>query len=175
VERGREHARRERLFVAVWPPPAIVVVLAGIERPERHDVRWLPAGNWHVTLRFLGNADVDDVAARLDAATLPPGSASLGPSVERLGRDAVVVPVAGLDALASAVRSATAEVGRADDGRPFHGHITIARLRAGTSSPISGAPVSGQFGVDEVSLVSSTTHPTGPRYTTIGTWRTAGG
>ena len=93
-------ATSSRLFVAVWSPPAFAEQLAFLPRPEQRGVRWVPPENWHVTLRFLGEADPADVGGRLDGATLSPATATLGPVVQRFGRGLVVVPVAGLDELA---------------------------------------------------------------------------
>jgi 2'-5' RNA ligase len=50
-----------RLFVAVWPPNDVVDVLADLPRPDVAGVRWTTQGQWHVTLRFLGQVAADDV------------------------------------------------------------------------------------------------------------------
>ena len=46
---------------------ALVDRLADIERPRDQGVKWVPQQNLHVTLRFLGDADVDDVVAFIHA------------------------------------------------------------------------------------------------------------
>jgi RNA 2',3'-cyclic 3'-phosphodiesterase len=55
-----------RLFVAIWPPDDVLERLADVERPKDQGVKWVPPENLHITLRFLGDADVDEVTARLD-------------------------------------------------------------------------------------------------------------
>jgi len=162
-----------RLFVAVWPPPDVVTALHSLPRPDEPGVRWVPAERWHVTLRFLGDASIGEVSEALDRAHLPGATAVLGPVVSRLGLDAVVVPVAGLDRLAAAVTHATAALGRPPDPRPFAGHLTLARLRHRAACGIAGSPVHGSFGVTEVALVESGNDGDGLRYTTVRTWPTS--
>jgi 2'-5' RNA ligase len=118
-------------------------------------VRWVPPGQWHVTLRFLGEADEDDAAGSLATLTAPRATAALGPRVSRLGRDVVCLPVAGLDALADAVRATTTGVGE-PPGRPFVGHLTLGRLRRRAACGLAGTAFEASFPVDEVVLVRST-------------------
>ena len=157
-----------RLFLAVWPPPEIIERIAALPRREQPSVRWLRASNWHVTLRFFGEAEEVDVAARLDDAELVPAQATVGPAVAWLGPGVVVVPVDGLGTLAGAVGDLTADVGKPPPRRRFHGHVTIARLRTGARCDLVGTPISGGFAVSEVLLVRSTLHPAGARYEVVG-------
>jgi len=92
-----------RLFVAVWPPPPIVELLAGLPRPEEPGVRWTVPDQWHVTVRFMGDADEESAAEALTSVTAAATTATLGPRVSRLGRSVIVVPVAGLDSVAAEV------------------------------------------------------------------------
>jgi 2'-5' RNA ligase len=89
--------------------------------------------------------------------------------VSRLGHDAVVVPVAGLDELATAVVACTAGVGQPPDPRAFTGHLTLARLRARAACGIGGAAFHATFPVHEVALVRSDPSAQGVRYTTVAT------
>jgi RNA 2',3'-cyclic 3'-phosphodiesterase len=132
-----------RLFIAVWPPSAVVEALHQLPRPDRPDVRWTLPEQWHVTLRFLGETDV--VPALSD--DLPPAEAVLGPAIRRINRQALVAPVAGLDDLAAAV----------GNDRRFAGHLTIARARGRRAVPpeLSGTPVAWRWEVDEVTVVRS--------------------
>lgn len=164
-------AQADRLFVAVWPPPDVVEQLAALPRLDNPGVRWVLPASWHVTLRFIGTAVADAVMAGLDAVRLPSATAQLGPQVEHLGRDAVVVPVDGLAELAAAVVAATSDVGRPPDGRPFNGHLTLARLRR-TRSGLVGCSVDGSFRVTEVVLVRSTLTDAGAVYDHIARWPT---
>lgn len=160
----------ERLFIAVWPPDEVVEDLRSLPRKDRHGVRFVDPDNWHVTLRFLGDADIDEVGAALDEIDAPGSIARLGPGVDLLGGRNLVVPVHGLDAVAEEVRSCTADLGE-PEVRPFRGHLTIARVKSRAELPRAmGMFVDTEFEVDEVALVSSRLHPEGARYTTVGTW-----
>jgi len=163
-----------RLFVAVWPPDAVVEAIAGLPRPgpaEVANVRWEPAERWHVTLRFLGvanEADVGPLATALLDAPLRPTGAVVGPGVEALGRHVLGLPVAGLDGLATDAAAATARVAAPDEGRPFRGHLTLARIRDGRARRLArlmaDARVDASFPVTGVSLMRSDSGPDGPHY-----------
>lgn len=160
-----------RLFVSVTPPSAVRDHLVGdLLRPEQPGVRWVPPEQWHVTLRFLGDAAAGEVLERLDGCDLPAAIARLGPMVSRFGRDTVVVPVAGLDELAATVVAATADVGAPPDPRPFRGHLTIARLRHRAACGVTGTRVVADFAVSEIELVSSTLLPSGAEHSVLARW-----
>jgi 2'-5' RNA ligase len=142
----------ERLFVAVWPPSSLVDALAAVTgraEPER----------WHVTLRFIGPGDPDAIAAELRGVRARPPTAVAGPALERLGRGVVCVPVAGLSEMAEAVGYS--------ERRPFHGHITLARLQDRQRSPLVGVPFAAEWPVQEFTLVNSRLHPNGAQYTVL--------
>ena len=157
-----------RLFVAVWPPPAVVRALEHLERPEVPGLRWTGPEQWHVTLRFMGSvADVDAAVAAFERVTVGPAVARLGPQTGRFGDRVLHVPVGGLEPLAAAVIAATREIGEPPDPRPFHGHITLARPRGRARVDLrrlAGAAVAGDWRVEELTLVSSTTLPGGAQY-----------
>jgi RNA 2',3'-cyclic 3'-phosphodiesterase len=154
---SRARLPRVRLFVAVRPPDEVLDVLAGLRRVERQGVRWTTRDQWHVTLRFLG------VAAALDEATLAACSAEAGPRVAVLGRN-VVVPVAGVEALAAGVIDATRGFGVPAERRRFRGHLTMARVSRGRTGGLVGEPIDVRFPVDDVRLVRSHLGAGGARY-----------
>src|SRR3954468_3573917 len=94
-----------RLFVAVWPSDAACDHVRSLPRDGWVNVRWPPETNWHVTVAFVGEADIDDVMERLERGDLPPATAELGARMRVMGGGNLVVPVDGLDELAAAVRS----------------------------------------------------------------------
>lgn len=159
-----------RLFVCAWPPPDVVDVLDQIPRPAVDGVRWVAPETWHVTLRFIGDADVDEVTALLAVADLPATTLVLGPAVELLSDRHVVVRVAGADALARAVRRATAGIGGRDPR--FHGHLTLARTARGAATGLLGAPFAATFDVEQIALVASDLQPDGPVYATVAVFGT---
>ena len=159
-----------RLFVAVWPPAEVLDLIEALPRPERPGVRWTRRDQWHVTLRFLGPVDdPEPVIGALQGmdAGVAPVEAVLGPAVVRLGRGVVCVDVAGLDAVAAAVAEATTGFGKTPDDRPFHGHLTLARLKGAGAGGLLGADVAARWPVEEVHLVESRLHPKGARYESV--------
>jgi 2'-5' RNA ligase len=159
-----------RLFVAVWPSRHVIGSLRRLPRLDHPQVRWTTERQWHVTLRFHG--DVDDPTPVGDA--LEAGLVAVAPAVataerraRRYGPGALGVPVHGLDELATAVEAATARWGTAR-GRPFRGHLTLARCRGRVpaAAMATGLPAL-RWDVDEVALVRSHLDRAGARYETL--------
>ena len=162
-----------RLFVAIWPPDDVLERFADIERPKDPGVKWVPQENLHITLRFLGDADVDDVSDRLDQTLLPSATAVLGPAFDLLGERSLITPVAGVDELAAVVQQAVRGLGTERERKRFQGHVTVARLaRHARPSRSAGRTFDASFDVEEVALVESTLRDTGAVYETVGTWPT---
>lgn len=162
-----------RLFVAIWPPDDVLDRLTDIERPKDRGVKWVAQENLHITLRFLGDADEVEVAARLDETLLPGATAVVGPAFDLLGERALISPVTGVDELAEVVRQSLRGLGAEPEPKRFHGHITVARLaRNARPRRSAGRPFEASFSVAEVALVASTLHETGAVYDTVATWPT---
>jgi 2'-5' RNA ligase len=159
-----------RLFVAVWPPADVMERLAALPRREQPGVRWTTRDQWHVTLRFLGEADVDAARGALAGLQAASCHAVLGSRARRLGPSAFVVPVGGLDELAAGVALATEGVGQSSP-RPssrFRGHLTLARLKGKARPGLDvSALASASWWVTSVALVQSQLHPHGARYETL--------
>lgn len=148
-----------RLFIAVWPPPAVVDAIAALDLPVNDALRLTAPDQLHSTLRFLGNIDdVDAVTRALDGVSHPPVDVAIGPATRRLGHSVLMVPVAGLDTLAAAMPFPA--------GRPFTGHLTVARARSRHQVPraLSGIPFSATWRATSFALVRSQTKPTGAVY-----------
>jgi 2'-5' RNA ligase len=103
--------------------------------------RWVAPERMHLTLRFLGDTEAPDVTAvvaaidRVAAAFSPMSLALAGtgffPS-ERKPRIAWVGVGREVDTLARLASALSAEligVGIAEDPKPFHPHLTLARVR----------------------------------------------
>src|SRR3954454_17616978 len=161
-----------RLFVAVWPSEEACDHVRSLPRDGWVNVRWTPQSNWHITLAFLGDADIDDVSARLGREDLPPAKAEGGARMRVMGGGSLVVPVEGLDELAGAVRARV--LSGAVAAQPFRGPLTVGRSIG--KRPISGKSRTGQvlapiaFDVKEIALVQSTLAPQGARYDTVRTF-----
>jgi len=180
-----------RAFVAISISDAVVVFLrqlqAQIQLPAAN-IRWVTAGNIHLTLKFLGDIDpsrVAAVAAQMDAAAgmIPPFSLfAKGVGVFPNLRHARVlwVGLAGcidrLKAIQAALESGLESVGFQREAREFNAHLTIGRIRRRTgarkiaaSLDSAKAAVSGSFRVDRLMLFKSILKPNGPEYTLLHT------
>lgn len=167
IDANTSFAGVSRLFVAVWPPPAVVDLLHGLPRADGPRLRWTTPDQWHITLRFLGDVDEDAAVDLLAAVDGRRCAVELGPAVTRLGTDLVVAPVRGLDALAAAVWAVHPGLGAAPHADGFRGHLTVARQRGGGTTAADDASIAASFLVDEIALVRSELLPEGARYTTV--------
>lgn len=153
-------------------------------------VRWVPSGNMHLTLKFLGNispANVDIVTqmVRAEADSCQPFVMQVGglgsfpspkrPRVIYIGLQAP----AELVALQHGIESATSRLGYESEERGFSPHLTLGRVRQNISASdqqkIRGALEEmkidslGSARVDSVHLYNSELKPTGPVYTRLFT------
>ena len=180
-------AARERLFVAVFPPPGVQAAAHAIGaalRSDRDGVAWVRSANLHFTLRFLGDVDAAG-AARIAAAAHHAAGAraafecALGrPGAFPDARRARVIWLglsAGGDALVALARELESSLRRhgfAAADRPFQPHLTLGRARgdggdwsarfAARDMPEEGA----RFRVDRIAVVASRLAPGGSIYAT---------
>ncbi len=144
--------------------------LSALHRKDQRGVRFVRPENWHITLRFLGDADPNAVVDTLRGVTLTPARVRLGPGVDIFADRALVIPANGLDDLAQAVREHTGHIGEAPRKR-FVGHLTVARVKPNVAMPRTlGAMISAEFDILEVALVQSRLEPDGARYETLEAW-----
>ena len=161
-----------RLFVAVWPPPAVVGVLSELERPEAPGLRWSVPEQWMVKLRPLGHVDrrvvaplLEVLAAELDGA--PAVCCELGPAARRrYSGQWLGVPVAGLDDLAAVVFEATERLVPVTHPQPFQAELALARGRV--PEQLDGLPVSASWTARSVALVADRSSPRAARYEDLG-------
>ena len=177
-----------RLFIATWPPAAIVERLAELPRDETLRARWARPDQWHVTLRFVGKIRGESLPALVGAlegvaASLPAVEAVMGPATESFGRHILHVPVAGLEQVAAAVTEATASFGVTPRDEPFSGHITLARTRRSRGGrprgadlrSLAGTTIDGRWTVGEICLVRSHPDPGGSRFEVLHAVELGGG
>ena len=176
--------------MAVVPPPEVLDAAEGwlpgvravLARVGEDGLRWTTREQWHVTLRFLGDAPLRaaiEAVAAVEAIEDVVTDAELGPGVRALGRGVLCLPVWGLEGLAGAVAATTGHVGRPPERRPFRGHLTLARVRSGrralrldrlvaaASGVGSLPPFAERFEVREIQLVRSTLHRSGAAYEVV--------
>jgi 2'-5' RNA ligase len=147
----------------------VLDAIAALPRPSMSHVRWTTRDQWHVTLRFLGDAAADEVIAALSRVTAPPTDAVLATRTQRLGRGVLCVHVSGLDDLAAAVLAATASLGRPPEHRAFRGHVTLARVDGPSKPPLTDVPALS-WPVATFALVRSHLGGGPARYETVATW-----
>jgi RNA 2',3'-cyclic 3'-phosphodiesterase len=164
-----------RTFVAAWPDEPTRDHLAALELGREKNLRLVGPARWHVTLCFLGELTEEQLGPvgdglRAGVAAFPgPVECRLGPATAWFSRVRVLqLPAQGLDALALAVRRATApDV----DEPPYNGHLTLARVKGRlgprAQTELEGIPFDATFAVASVDLVASTPSPRGHVYTTL--------
>lgn len=129
-----------RLFLAVRPPEDVVAELMSLRRKDQRGVRFVRPEQWHVTLRFLGEADIDDVEHTMERMALPAVAATrhIGePPPRRRAADHLTI---------------------------------ARLQRGARPPPAIGALVSGRFEVDELELVRSRLDPEGARHDVVASW-----
>ncbi len=159
-----------RLFLAVFPPDDVVERLGELERPDVEGLRWTKSEQWHITLRFFGEAEQGDVEDSMQGIRAAATTVLLGPASRWLGGRVLALPADGLDDLAAKVRARTQTIGQAPGRRNFTGHLTLARTRKRLAGAVVGQPFDAQFRATELWLVSSQLHPDGARYTKLSHW-----
>ena len=175
-----------RIFVAVFPPPAVRRALsdAARELPVVGEVRWVRPENVHLTLKFLGDVPEDDlghIAEALEQLRLRygPFEAELSgfgafPSARRArilwaGIGEGSEP---LRALAGDVEASLERLGFEREDRVYVPHLTLGRARGRPVSLEAGGPpppVPG-FLVRSVELVESVLGATGSASSTLAVY-----
>jgi 2'-5' RNA ligase len=167
------------MFVAVWPDDLTVRRLSALDLGSVPGLRTVRPGQWHVTVRFLGEVDDDlypelvDALGRAAARVQGPVRCVLGPAAAWFGGTRVLqIPAAGLDAVAALIREATVPTIPDAGLAPFVGHLTLARRRGrrpdpSTRAAVAGVSFSAEFAVPHLLLVASELSPEGPRYSTL--------
>jgi 2'-5' RNA ligase len=136
-----------RSFIAIDIPPSIQKPIQKQVDDLRNaignsSIRWVPARNIHITLKFLGDvssAQVDNLTKIIRAQADSHPVFDL--YIRRLGsfpssKQARVLFIgiqasAELEALQRGIESACARVGFESEARPFSPHLTIGRVRQG--------------------------------------------
>jgi 2'-5' RNA ligase len=165
-------------------------------------VRWTPASNIHLTLRFLGDIDESQCATLVQG--LPAVAARYSPlavRVDGLGcfpntaRPSVIWcglqgDLRRLVEMQQAVDSVVRSAAIAPDEKGFKPHLTIARTQRGATgaqlravgavvadyAALYGAsPVDESTSIDELLLLRSELTPSGPVYTRLGVFPLVGG
>jgi 2'-5' RNA ligase len=181
-----------RAFIAVEISPSVlkrITAAADVLRSAIPDIRWIPPANWHLTLKFLGAIDADQVLSihnglERQLSLFPPctiNAKGLGifPDVKKPRILWVGMDGNALVSLAEKVETALAPLGFVREQRAFKPHLTIGRWREGRRSGPALKEVLEQwrnhdFGssaVSEVKLFQSILKPGGAQYLPLKTTR----
>ena len=185
-----------RAFIAVPMPDAVTAFLKDVQtrlRANRLNIRWVPAQNVHLTLKFLGDIDpsmVPEIAVRMDTAagtmrpfSIAPGGVGIFPNFRQAR--VVWVGLTGdidrLHQLHEALSIGLEEAGFAREKRAYRAHLTVGRTRQripaqdliAMLAPLQDA-VSDPFKADRLALYQSTLKPAGAQYDRLHTSTLAG-
>lgn len=185
-----EDGEKIRVFVAVEMPEEAVAHLAGVvgrlQDANLKGVRTSSPAGIHLTLKFLGDISLRQLepienAVRSALAEHSPFRLTIGePGVFPNARRPRVLwvgvngDVSALEAIAGAVEEALEPLGFPRDKRGFNAHLTVARIRDGTSvgdrqraaEVLHGSARDSTIEIDvnAVSLMRSTLRPSGATY-----------
>lgn len=165
-----------RTFVALELPEAFADEVAALARrlAATCEGRFVPAGNHHLTLAFLGELDEASVRlamAALDEACAGAGPIELGPTgLGTFGRGRATTLWLGvrrtdaLELLAGRLRAGLAARGLAFDEKPLLPHVTLARHARLLRGTLGELAFPRPDEARRVTLFKSVLEPDGARY-----------
>ncbi len=179
-------AKAVRTFIAIELPQEVRAYLEARQEDLARaggDVKWVRPDDIHLTLAFLGNVPVEEIAAVAAAV----GGAAAGMEPIRLraggagrfpprGRPRVVwigieEPTGALARLQSAVAEATARFAEKPERREYKAHLTVGRVRGGRGAEELSEAVAAladakgpEFEAAEVVIFESVLAREGPTY-----------
>ena len=172
-----------RLFTGLAVPQAVTDALT-VFQGGLPGARWIEPGDFHVTLRFIGDVEApeaNDVVEALSAMRARPALTVTLDGLGIFGGDkpralyASVVPEAGLMDLQAEQERLVRRAGLVPERRKFTPHITLARLRRDATPEaaamyLSQAPAFAPltFDVDRVTLFSAKESTGGGPYVAEG-------
>ncbi|MEA3190340.1 MAG: 2,3-cyclic 3-phosphodiesterase [Thermoplasmata archaeon] len=165
-----------RLFLGVQAPPSPQYArVTHFLRERAPGLRPVPPGSWHLTLRFLGEADPTAVVRAVapvlqEAHSVPVVVQGVGafPDPARARVVWAGAVAGGIEGLAMLLEAATPMRQDPNAGRPFSAHVTLGRL----PQPVDLRRFCDDFRAaqfaedwfDEVCLFASEQGPEGPRH-----------
>ncbi len=190
--RSPENMSLLRTFIAVDISPAIQKAIQhnvdNLRKAIGDSVRWVPAHNIHVTLKFLGDvssANVEPLTQmlRAEADSCPAFEITVGglgsfPNSKRARVLFIGIQApAELESLQRGIESAVVRLGYESDARPFSPHLTVGRVREHVSASdqqqirriLEETKIDslGTARVDSVHLYKSELKPGGSVYTKL--------
>jgi RNA 2',3'-cyclic 3'-phosphodiesterase len=182
-----------RLFIAIELPQTIRSAFASLLKELRAiapQVKWVRAGNLHVTLKFLGETESAKLAALLNVLSTIRSPEPVHLKFRGLGFFphekrprmfwAGMEASANLKTLAADIDQAVHRLGFPLEERPFTPHLTLARFQPPGIPPKllqaiqeKSAQAFGSLRTGEIHLIESKLKPIGAEYTTVQSFRFA--
>ncbi|MCJ2022561.1 RNA 2',3'-cyclic phosphodiesterase [Methylobacterium sp. E-065] len=172
-----------RLFTGLAVPQAVTDALT-VFQGGLPGARWIEPGDFHVTLRFIGDVEAPEANDVVEALSEMRARPALTVTLDGLGifggdkpraLYASVVPEAGLTDLQAEQERLVRRAGLVPERRKFTPHITLARLRRDATPEaaamyLSQAPAFAPltFDVDRVTLFSAKASTGGGPYVAEG-------
>jgi 2'-5' RNA ligase len=165
-----------RLFTALDLPEEVRDRYARLQAPGDLDARWTDPDQFHVTLRFIGDADADQAAryehalAQIDAPAVECVPYGLDALPSRRRPRVLIVGLERTDDLMTVHQSVSEALegeGLEPEDRTYRPHVTLARLDDAPASAVHDFldthddPALTSFRVDTVHLYESTLTPNG--------------
>lgn len=187
-----------RTFIGIHLPPDLLDALEGLaerlqQRPGGEAARWVPKGNIHLTLKFLGDVPADrlphiyqavsQAAARSAPFHLEVANVGCFPDARRprIVWAGVEGDLPALLRLYEALEKALEALKYPREKRPFTPHLTIARVKQqaaprevaalGQSIATFGPVALGAMEVTSLHVIKSVLQPTGAVYTDLAAAR----
>jgi 2'-5' RNA ligase len=173
-----------RLFVALRFPAGVNEALEDIAF-DLPGAAWTPAEQYHLTLRFIGDpgmvslGDVDRALRGLRAPSFPLNLRGTGHFPLRGDPETVWVGAeenSALSSLRNRVEAALTRAGIPAEGRKFHPHVSLARVKAAHPRDVAAFQIrNGLFRLPEIAmqefhLCSSVLRPDGAEHTVEATY-----
>jgi len=178
-----------RAFIAMTLPEPLAGLVSEVQHTLKAQglrIAWVPSGNVHLTLKFLGDidpADIDPIAdvmfecaQRIEPLTFTARGLGVFPDLRRprvlwLG---ITGDIPKLLAFQQDLDARLVSLGKGrfkPEDRPFKGHLTLGRIKARLDSGIlvkalreTGRVESPAFMVDAIHLIQSRLTPSGSIY-----------
>ncbi len=166
-----------RLFLAIPVPLDVAAVAAPLEGPQ---FRPVPPASAHMTVRFFGEADQEEVIRAMEDFHAPSlvgrfAEAGAFPDARHARVAWLGVESEGLMEMADEVRARVAGIGE-PDRKAFVPHVTLGRFRQPTDARylLDQVDVPEQeFVLERLDLMASQLSPQGPRYSLVQSWSLA--
>jgi 2'-5' RNA ligase len=175
-----------RLFVALLVPGHVRTLTLAAAAPARDatpGLAWTRPEGWHVTLAFLGDVSVADVADVERSVSAAVGGGPIGlrlGGAGRFGRHALWLavdddPAGAVASLGERIQAALTAADLPVAPRRVEPHLTLARAsrrggRIDATVVAAVAPVDARWEADDVALVRSARGAGTARYETVRSW-----